>query len=79
MTNWEFYLALQTEISVVPPSRLITLITAALKWEQHQGHISPGTKYDLFHGIQIGKIEETDSHPSQLDRTIKVVAFFFFL
>ncbi len=64
-------LALSKEVTVVQPSRLLTLLGQALKFQQLTGQIPAGTNYDIFRG-KAPEQQEDETYPRRLDKTITV-------
>eukprot|EP01025_Chloroclados_australasicus_P007511 TRINITY_DN12428_c1_g1_i1.p1 TRINITY_DN12428_c1_g1~~TRINITY_DN12428_c1_g1_i1.p1 ORF type:complete len:545 (-),score=56.42 TRINITY_DN12428_c1_g1_i1:164-1696(-) len=62
---------LSQEVAVVPAQRMMTLISQALKWQQMQGLLPPGTALDLFRGIPKGQQDEEETFPTTLEHTLK--------
>ncbi|KAJ1920828.1 hypothetical protein H4219_001064 [Mycoemilia scoparia] len=63
--------ALEKDIVSASPSRLLTLLNQAVKWQQQQGIIAPGAPIDLFMGTSLAAKEEEDQIPIQLHTSIK--------
>ncbi|KAJ9470021.1 Suppressor of mec-8 and unc-52 protein-like protein 1 [Diplonema papillatum] len=62
---------LSQDLTVVQPSRLLTLISQALRWEQQEGLLPTGSKFDLFRGVAKQKTDLYETFPTTLLRSIK--------
>mmetsp|Transcript_25439 Transcript_25439/g.28303 ORF Transcript_25439/g.28303 Transcript_25439/m.28303 type:complete len:510 (+) Transcript_25439:21-1550(+) len=62
--------SLAEEVSVVPPSRLISLLGQALKYQQLKGQLAAGQAYDLFRGRAPDK-DTHETYPRRVAVTIK--------
>eukprot|EP00052_Salpingoeca_macrocollata_P017534 m.143028 g.143028 ORF g.143028 m.143028 type:complete len:513 (+) comp20422_c0_seq5:152-1690(+) len=63
--------ALAGHVNIVPPSRLLSLIQQALKWQQHIGQLPPGAAVDVFRGKSVSEGHDEDHYPTREVRTIK--------
>lgn len=67
-----FMLALSKEVVTVPPSRLLTLLGQALKWQQQQGAVHAEMGFDLFRNTAPVAQVEMDTVPERRYACIKV-------
>ncbi|KAI9028170.1 WD40-repeat-containing domain protein [Phycomyces nitens] len=63
--------ALTDEVTVVKPSRLLTLLDQCAKWQQHQGLLPPGTEFDAFKDSASVQTEQEDAFVSDQYTKIK--------
>jgi hypothetical protein len=70
-----YCLGLKSEVTVVPPSRLMTLLGQALKYQQSQGLLPPDSSFDLFRGTAPTVKEEDDALLTRCYATVKVNTF----
>eukprot|EP00923_Selenidium_pygospionis_P023739 GHVN01041318.1.p1 GENE.GHVN01041318.1~~GHVN01041318.1.p1 ORF type:complete len:521 (+),score=110.51 GHVN01041318.1:200-1762(+) len=58
------------ELKTAPPGRLLAVIGMAMKWQQHQGLLTAGMKFDLFRGTVVSG-HEKDECVGQIARAVK--------
>ncbi|KAJ3017496.1 Serine/threonine-protein kinase smu1 [Thoreauomyces humboldtii] len=63
--------ALSSEVTVVPPSRLLSLLGQSLKWQASQGMLEPDAPYDLFRGAAPLATSGEDQPPTECYNSIK--------
>jgi WD40 repeat-containing protein SMU1 len=59
---------LKKEVTVVPPQRLLNLISDALKWQKHEGLLPSSTVIDIFTGRAHMEHAEEETFPNVLHK-----------
>lgn len=59
---------LKKEVTVVPPQRLLNLISDALKWQKHEGLLPSSTTIDIFTGRAHMEHAEEETFPNILHK-----------
>jgi len=65
--------ALKREVMTVPPSRLLSLVSQALKWQQYLGKLPAGTQYDLFAGDKPREKDRVERLPKKNKAVIHIL------
>jgi len=65
--------AIKKEVFTVPPCRLMSLVSQALKWQQHLGLLPKGAKYDLFRGDKPIERDRVERIPKKNKAVIRMV------
>ena len=63
--------ALRDHVSAVPTSRLLALLGQALKWQQEQGQLQMGQRFDLFKGGAVERAAQAESYVTTAGPVIK--------
>lgn len=63
--RYELAESLSSEVSVVPPSRLLSLLNQAMRYQQKEGLIPKGGSYDLFHGGRRSTVKDAEDKISK--------------
>lgn len=64
--------ALSKEISTAPPSRLLTLIGQAIRWQKSEGIVMEDCAYDIVEGAFVEPRSELDAPVAEFYAKIKV-------
>lgn len=59
---------LKREVTVVPPQRLLSLISDALKWQKYEGLLPAAASIDIFTGKAHVEQAEAEVHPNSLHK-----------
>lgn len=56
---------LRAELTMIPSSRLLSLLGQSLKWQQYVGELPTGTQFDIFAGCVTARVGEAENFVSK--------------